>query len=71
MNQNLSTTDEVKLYTPKDIERIFSMSHQQANLLMHSSGFPLVRINRRLYVEDSALRKWLKTYEGKQFLISD
>lgn len=59
----------VILYTVKDIEKIFKIGQIQAYALVNSSGFPSVRINRRVYVEAEQLREWLNSYRGKQFLV--
>lgn len=58
-----------KLLTPKDIQAIFSLGRNQAYALMHSSGFPTITINNRLYVDPVKLQKWLDTYTGRKYIL--
>ncbi len=57
-----------KLLTPKDIQSIFSIGKNQAYALMNSAGFPTIKLNSRLYVEQEELSKWLATYKGRSYL---
>ena len=59
----------IKIYTTKDIADIFGMGKNKANDLMRSPAFPSVRIGGVHYVEENALLKWMKTYEGREFLL--
>lgn len=58
-----------KLLTVKDIQEVFSFGKNQAYALMHSDGFPTIHINNRMYVEESALRQWIKTYSGRKYIL--
>ena len=58
-----------KLLTPKDIQCIFSIGKNQAYALMHSSGFPSITINNRIYVTQENLKKWLDTYTGRKYIL--
>ena len=59
----------IKLLTPKDIQRIFSMGKNQAYALMHSAGFPSIMVGSRIYVEESHLKKWIDTYSGRKYIL--
>ena len=61
--------DEIKLYTPDEVQKIFKLSRTQTYSLMNSDGFPTIRINRRMFVEDGELRAWIKNYSGKRYLV--
>lgn len=61
--------DFPKLLTPKDIQCIFSIGKNQAYALMHSSGFPSITINNRIYVTQENLKKWLDTYTGRKYIL--
>jgi len=58
----------MKLYTPKEISKLFNIGINQAYALMHSSGFPTITLNRKMYVEESSLEKWIKTNEGRKYI---
>lgn len=55
----------IVLYTPEDIQKIFGLGRTNTYRLMKSDGFPSVQINKRLFVEKSALEDWLKKNRGK------
>ena len=57
--------DEVVLYTPKDIERIFKCGQKKSYEIMHIPGFPSFKIDSSLYVEKSELEKWILRNKGK------
>ena len=59
--------ERIVLLTPKDIQEIFGIGKNQAYALMCSASFPSIRLNRRLFVEQSAFREWLTTYEGREY----
>lgn len=58
-----------KLLTPKEIQCIFSIGKNQAYALMHSTGFPSITINNRIYVTQENLKKWLDTYTGRKYIL--
>lgn len=47
------------LYTPKDIQRIFKCGRKKSYEIMHITGFPSFRIDTSLYVEKNELEKWI------------
>lgn len=53
------------LYTPKDIQRIFSCGRKKSYEIMHTPGFPLFRVDSSLYVEKKELEKWIYRNKGK------
>lgn len=60
-------TNDIVLYTVDDIQKIFKCGKRQAYCLVNSSGFPKIRINRRILVPKDKLEKWINTYTGKEF----
>lgn len=68
MNPNLpEKTNDIVLYTSKEIQEMFCLDKFRTNCLMNRWAFPSFKINNRFYVEDSALRKWLETNDGKRY----
>ena len=57
--------NEVVLYTPKDIQRIFRCGQKKAYEIMHIQGFPSFKIDSSLYVEKGELEKWLSRNKGR------
>lgn len=47
------------LYTPKDIQKIFNCGRKKSYEIMHIKGFPSFRIDTKLYVEKGELEKWI------------
>ena len=58
--------EELEMYTVKDIKEIFKCGQRQAYELMHTPGFPSIRLNTKLVVEKNSLMKWIKQNEGKR-----
>lgn len=64
-----NTNDDIILYTPQDIQRIFMCSKNQAYTIIHSSGFPKLQIGRKIYVPKDKLEKWINVNTGKKIKI--
>ena len=60
--------NEVILYTPKDIQRIFQCGQRKSYEIMHSTGFPSFKIDASLYVEKGELEKWISRNKGKTII---
>lgn len=60
--------ENVVLYTPKDIQRIFKCGRKKSYEIMHISGFPLFKINTALYVEKNELEKWIARNKNKNII---
>lgn len=56
--------EKIVMYTAKDIQRIFGCCNKQAYKIMKIKGFPSISIDNRIYVEESALRKWIEKNKG-------
>lgn len=54
-----------KLFTVRQIQEIFSCGKRQAYELVNSDGFPVLRIEKRIYVPEDDLEKWIKKHIGK------
>lgn len=48
-----------KMFTLKDIQDMFQISHNTAYRLVNSRNFPKITINRRHYIPHSQLRRWI------------
>ena len=55
------------LYTVNDIMNIFGLGQNKAYELLHSSGFPSIKLNRKILVEKSKLEAWISKNSGKEF----
>ena len=60
----IESKEEVVLYTPKDIQRIFKCGQRKSYEIMHSVGFPSFKIDSSLYVEKGELEKWIARNKG-------
>lgn len=60
-NMHSSNKDENEdiMYTIKDIEEIFKISHNTAYKLVNSRNFPKIKINRRFYIPKRKLKNWI------------
>lgn len=56
--------DDISIYTAKDIQRIFGCCNKQAYKIMKIKGFPSFSIDNRIYVEKTALQKWIEKNKG-------
>lgn len=55
------------LLTVKDLQELLKIGRDTAYALMHSAGFPSIRIGGRYYVNKEELTKWLARYAYKTF----
>ena len=55
------------MYTVDDIQRIFSIGRTKAYQLMCSSGFPAIRLNKKLLVSKEKLEVWIRKNSGKTY----
>ena len=60
--------NEIIMYNTRDIQNIFKCGKRQAYELIHTSGFPTIRIGKKLLVEKQALLKWLDKNRGKEII---
>lgn len=65
---NLKDNDII-LYTPKDIQRIFGLGRDKTYNLIRSSGFPKIQIGREYYIPKDKLEKWVSGNVGKSITI--
>ena len=54
-----------KLYTVKDICDIFSCCKNKAYAIIHSSGFPKMKIGRDYYIVPAKFESWLNANHNK------
>lgn len=60
---------DLKLYTVKDIERIFHCQKSKAYQIMKSSGFPSMKIGGSIYVTHENLAKYIRQNSKAEILI--
>lgn len=60
--------NNIILYTVDDIQAIFKIGRSKAYQLMSSSGFPSMRLNKKLLVEKSKLEDWVSKQSGKTYI---
>ena len=60
--------NNIILYTVDDIQAIFNIGRSKAYQLMSSSGFPSMRLNKKLLVERSKLEDWVSKQSGKTYI---
>lgn len=56
------------LYNVDDIQRIFKIGRSKAYRLLSSSGFPAIKLNKKLLVERSRLEDWIAKNSGKTYI---
>lgn len=56
------------LYDVDDIQSIFKIGRTKAYQLLSSSGFPAIKLNKKLLVERSKLEDWISKNSGKTYL---
>lgn len=53
----------------QELQVALGIGRDTAYSLMRNRAFPSVRIGNRYMVEKTALTRWLKCYEGKEFIL--
>lgn len=56
----------MELLTAKDIQKYFSCGKNRAYNIIHTNGFPTIRIGKRLYIPKQEFEKWLNYYKYKE-----
>ena len=55
--------DREEFLTPKEIEKKLKLSHATVSKLIHTKGFPMVKIGRNIRVKAGDLENFLETYK--------
>ena len=55
-----------KLLSSAELCAFLNITYDQARTLYSQPGFPIIRLNRRIYVLESSLLRWLKEKENSQ-----
>ena len=58
-------TEEKNYLTPKELEKKLKLSHYTASKLIHTKGFPMIKIGRNIRIDEEALGEFLKSYMGQ------
>ena len=61
--------ERLAVYSPKDVHEILGLSLNSVYAIFRQETFPSIRIGKRFFVTDAALRDWLRRYEGKEYYI--
>ena len=56
-----------KLLKVRDIANIIGCSSNKAYRLIHTKGFPYIKIGKNYYIKPEKLNEWLDNYIGKTF----
>jgi predicted DNA-binding transcriptional regulator AlpA len=56
---------DIIMYDATDLKSIFKLSRSQAYALINTSGFPSMRIGKKILVEQKALEAWVDKQRGK------
>ncbi|MBR1851615.1 MAG: helix-turn-helix domain-containing protein [Lachnospiraceae bacterium] len=56
-----------QLLTTKELQKRLGVGRDRAYQLMHSKGFPSIKIGARYYVTKDALTRWLKMYAYREY----
>ena len=56
------------LYNVDDVQRIFKIGRSKAYQLLSSSGFPAIKLNKKLLVEKNKLEDWIAKNSGKTYI---
>lgn len=62
-----SNETHVVLYTPKDIQEMFHLSRTSTYQLINSSGFPTIRLNKKIIIPKKELEKWLEKQSQHEY----
>lgn len=75
MNESLNTiltendNGDIIFYNVKDIQKIFNCGINQAYALMHTDGFPSIKLNSKMIVSKEKLLKWIDKNSGRSIKI--
>ncbi len=56
-----------RFYTMKELADLIPIGTNNLYNLVHSEGFPAIKINRRIIIPIEAFNKWIQSSAGKQF----
>lgn len=60
---------ELTIYKPKDLQKIFGVSKNTVYSMIRQDTFPSIRVGRQYFIPKDALLNWLQTYQGKTYFI--
>ena len=60
-------SQNIILYDVSEVQSIFRLSRTKAYQLVSQSGFPAIKLNRRIYVPKDKLEQWIAKNCGKTF----
>lgn len=58
---------EIVMYTIDDLQRIFGIGRTKAYQLASSSGFPAIKLNKKILVPQKQLMDWINKNCGKKY----
>lgn len=60
---------EKQFYTMKELGEILPIGTTNLYNLVHSAGFPAIRVNRRIVIPIEEFNSWVKSSAGKKIKI--
>lgn len=63
----MADNNTIIMYGVDDIQEIFMIGRTKAYQLMSSSGFPAIKLNKKLLVEKQKLEEWISKNSGKTY----
>ena len=57
------------LLSVKELQTRLRIGRDKSYALMHSKGFPSIKIGGRYFVEETALSAWLSKYQYREYKI--
>ena len=63
----MTNDNMIQMYTVDDIQNIFMIGRTKAYQLMSSSGFPAIKLNKKLLVEKNKLEEWITKNSGRTY----
>lgn len=60
---------EKKFLSVKDIQNYLGCSRNKAYSIVHSNGFPKIRIGKQFYIPESDFEKWINRNLDKKVLL--
>ena len=65
--KEINENSDPVLYTVDDVQRIFKLGKNKAYELLRSDGFPSIKLNKRFYVSQHELCKWIAAQKGRTY----
>ena len=61
--------NDIRLYTPKELQQILHMSKNTIYKLIHTKGFPVIYIGHKVLTPHDELQRWISNNLGNRISI--